>query len=47
MTIALLSVVILPESPVSYWLDFAGSVIVAVYLVYCGVQTVLESLNMK
>ena len=43
VTIALLSVVILPHSPVSYWLDFAGSLIVAVYLAYCGVQTILES----
>ena len=43
VTAALLSVVILPGSPVSYWLDFAGSLIVALYLIYCGVQTVLET----
>lgn len=43
VTIALLSVVILPGSPVSYWLDFVGSLIVAVYLIYCGVQTILEA----
>ena len=43
VTIALLSVVILPDSPISYWLDFAGSIIVAVYLIYSGVQTILES----
>lgn len=43
VTIALLSVVIVPASPVSYWLDFAGSLIVAVYLIYCGVQTIWET----
>ena len=43
VTVALLSVVIAPGSPVSYWLDFAGSLIVAVYLIFCGVQTVLET----
>lgn len=43
VTVALLSVVILPRSPVSYWLDFAGSLIVALYLIYCGVQTILET----
>lgn len=45
VTIALLSVLILPDSPVSYWLDFVGSLIVAVYLIYCGVQTIRETLN--
>ena len=34
---------ILPDSPVSYWLDFAGSLIVALYLIYCGAQTILET----
>ena len=43
VTAALLSVVILPDSPVSYWLDFAGSLIVALYLIYCGAQTILET----
>ena len=43
VTIALLSVVIVPASDVSYWLDFVGSLIVAVYLIYCGVQTILET----
>ena len=43
VAIALLSVVILPGSPVSRWLDFAGSLIVAVYLVFCGAQTIIES----
>ena len=47
VTIALLSVVIAPDSPISYRLDFAGSLIVALYLIYCGVHTILESLRKK
>jgi len=43
ITIALLSVVFMPMSPVSYWLDFTGSVIVALYLIYCGWQTIREA----
>lgn len=43
VTVALLSVVILPGSDLSRWLDFAGSLIVAVYLIYCGVQTIIEA----
>lgn len=45
VTIALLSVLILPDSPISYWLDFVGSLIVAVYLIWCGVQTILEAVR--
>ena len=45
VTVALLSVVIAPLSPVSAWLDFVGSLIVALYLIFCGVQTVLESIK--
>lgn len=43
VTIALLSVAILPGSPISGGLDFTGSLIVAVYLIYCGIQTILEA----
>ena len=45
VTAALLSVVMLPGSPVSRWLDLAGSVIVALYLIRCGIQTVKEALS--
>ena len=45
VTVALLSVVIAPHSPVSHWLDFAGSLIVALYLIYCGLRTIRESLR--
>ena len=43
VTIALLSVVIVPGSAVSYWLDFVGSLVVALYLVWCGARTVYET----
>lgn len=43
VTIALLSVVIAPKSQISYWLDFIGSLIVATYLIWCGVRTIYET----
>ena len=45
VTIALLSVAVAPASPVSAWLDFFGSIIVAVYLIWCGLRTIWESLK--
>lgn len=45
VTLALLSVLLLPGSPVSVWLDRIGSAIVAVYLASCGVQTIRERLK--
>lgn len=42
VTTALLSVLLLPGSPVSYWLDKTGSAIVSAYLVFCGIQTIQE-----
>ena len=42
VTIALLSVLIAPKSMVSHWLDFVGSLVVAVYLVWCGIKTICE-----
>ena len=47
VTIALLSVLIAPKSTVSYWLDLVGSIIVAVYLIWCGVKTITEELKHK
>lgn len=47
VTVALLSVVIAPGSSVSVWLDFVGSIIVAVYLIWCGVQTIYEAIKGK
>ena len=43
VTIALATVAIFPQSQAAYYLDIAGSVIVAVYLVYCGAKTIKES----
>lgn len=45
VTVALLSVLIAPETAVSYWLDFAGSLIVAIYLIWCGVRTIYEEIR--
>ena len=45
VSIALLSVALFPESPVSYYLDLIGSVIVALYLIRCGIQTILERIK--
>ena len=45
VTIALLSVVIAPATQISYWLDFVGSLIVAAYLIWCGVRTIYEVLH--
>ena len=47
VTLALLSVVIAPASQVSLWLDFIGSLIVALYLIWCGIQTIYESFRAK
>ena len=45
VTVALLSVVLLPNSPLSYYLDLIGSVIVALYLIWCGIQTIVERIK--
>lgn len=42
VTIALLSVLIAPHSQISIYLDFIGSIIVAIYLMYCGIKTINE-----
>ena len=43
VTAALLAVAAAPGSPLSSRLDFAGSLVVALYLVHCGVKTIRES----
>lgn len=45
VTLALLSVVIVPGSMFAYYFDLVGSVIVAAYLVFCGGQTIRERLK--
>lgn len=42
---ALLSVAIFPQALVSYYLDTIGSIIVALYLVYCGAKTIRERIE--
>ena len=47
VTIALLSVLIAPQSVVSYLLDLIGSMIVAFYLMWCGIKTIIEESKQK
>ena len=47
VTTALLSVLIAPKSAVSYWFDLIGSIIVAVYLIWCGIRTIIEEVKQK
>lgn len=42
VTIALATVAIFPESQAAYYLDIIGTVIVAGYLIYCGMKTIRE-----
>lgn len=42
VSVALLSVVLFPAAKISFYLDFLGSVIVASYLVWCGIKTIRE-----
>lgn len=44
VSLALLSVALLPGTALSYYLDLVGSVVVAAYLVFCGAQTIYERL---
>ena len=45
VTIALFSVLIAPQSMISHWFDLIGSLIVAAYLVWCGIKTIYEERN--
>jgi len=47
VTVALLSVAVAPESQLSLWLDMIGSIIVALYLIWCGIKTVWEAVKRK
>lgn len=42
VTVALLSVALMPQSEISYYIDLIGSVIVALYLMWCGIKTIYE-----
>ena len=42
VTTALLTVAFFPQSQAAAWLDLGGSVVVAAYLIWCGVKTIRE-----
>lgn len=43
VTAALLAVAVAPASVAAVYLDFVGSIIVAAYLIWCGVKTIWEA----
>lgn len=45
VTIALLAVMLLPGTTIAFYIDMVGSVIVASYLIYCGLQTIREKIT--
>ena len=45
VTVALTAVLIAPMSTVAYWLDLIGSLIVALYLAWCGARTVYDEIK--
>lgn len=45
VSIALMSVAFFPTSEISFYLDFLGSVIVALYLIWCGIKTIAERMK--
>lgn len=45
VTIALAAVALFPLSSAAFWLDMGGSIIVAAYLVWCGIKTVREAIQ--
>lgn len=47
VSIALMAVAFFPTSKISFYLDFIGSVVVAVYLIWCGIKTIMERMKDK
>jgi divalent metal cation (Fe/Co/Zn/Cd) transporter len=45
VTVALLSVAIVPGTPFSFYLDRIGSAVVALYLIWCGTKTIYERIH--
>jgi len=43
VTAVLIVVMVMPGTQVALWLDLAGSLVVALYLVWCGIKTILEN----
>lgn len=46
VTAALAAVAIFPGSSGAQWLDFAGSIVVSLYLIWCGFKTIREHLHL-
>lgn len=43
VTIALTAVALFPKSQAAFYLDLVGSIIVAIYLIWCGIKTLKEN----
>lgn len=43
VTVALITIMVLPDSTISHVLDLGGSAVVAIYLLFSGIKTVVES----
>ena len=47
VTLALAAVLAFPETPISDWIDLIGSVLVSLYMIRCGIKTILENVIRK
>lgn len=47
ITAVLLTILVAPMSAFAHWLDFSGSLLVALYLTWCGIKTVYEEIKNK
>ena len=47
ITAVLLTIFVAPMSAFAHWLDFSGSLLVALYLTWCGIKTVYEEIKNK
>ena len=45
VTTVLTIVMLMPGTEIAQWLDLAGSLVVALYLVWCGIKTIAENKN--
>ena len=45
VTSALLAVLLLPGTKASYYIDIIGSVLVSIYMIYCGIKTIKEHMK--
>ena len=47
VTLTLLTVVLMPSSKFSFYLDIVGSILVSAYMLRCGIMTIRENLGIK